>query len=170
MHGSERNRLKQNSLLLHEPAVGDDQGLTGQRVRGEGGEKQRRLGDILDGRELAIDGFLQHDILDDVLLADPKGLGLFRNLLLDQGRADKAGTDDVGAHAMRGAFLGDNPGEADQAMLGGDIRRFEHRGFLGVDRAYVDIAISLPIPLAAPVTTAALSLRRMGCPSRYQGF
>jgi hypothetical protein len=71
---------------------------------------------------------------------------------------------------MRGAFLGDNPGEADQAMLGGDIRRFEHRGFLGVDRAYVDIAISLPIPLAAPVTTAALSLRRMGCSSRYQGF
>jgi hypothetical protein len=128
----------------------DDQGLASQRIRGEGGEKQRRLGDILDGRELAIDGFLQHDIFDDFLLGDPKGLGLFRNLLFDQWRADKAGADDVGSHAMRGAFLGDNPGEADQAMLGGDIRRLEHRGFLGMDRAHVDNAAAVLLVLFSP--------------------
>jgi hypothetical protein len=31
--------------------------LAGQRTRIEGGEKQRHLGDVLDGGELAIHGF-----------------------------------------------------------------------------------------------------------------
>ena len=40
----------------------------------EGGEEQRRLGDVLDGGELAVDGLLQHDVLDHVLLGDAERL------------------------------------------------------------------------------------------------
>src|SRR5450432_1660796 len=53
---------------FHEPAVAHDQGLTRQRIGREGREKQRGLRNVVDGRELAIDCFLEHDILDDVRL------------------------------------------------------------------------------------------------------
>jgi len=43
-------------------------------------------------------------------------------------------------HAVPGPFLGHHLGQADQAMLGGDVRRLQQRGLLGVDRALVDDA------------------------------
>src|SRR5262249_8124081 len=59
-----------SSCLLHEPTMADDERLASQRVRIESGEKHRRLGDVLDRGELAIYGFLQHDVFDHFLLCD----------------------------------------------------------------------------------------------------
>ena len=106
----------------------------------EGGEEQRRLGDILDGGEFAVDRVLQHHLLDHRVFRDAELLGLFGDLLVDQRRADEAGTDDVGADAVLGAFLGDHLGEADEAMLGGDVGRLQHRGLFRMHRSHIDDA------------------------------
>ena len=95
-------------------------------------------GDILDRGELAIDGLTQHHVLDHLLFGDAEALGLFGDLLVDQRRAHEAWADHIGADAMLGAFLGDRLRQADQAMLGGDVRRLQLGGFLGVDRAHID--------------------------------
>src|SRR3546814_1697368 len=55
---------------LHEPAVADHQALPGQRVGLEGGERERDVGDVVDGGELAIDGVLEHPVLHHLVLAD----------------------------------------------------------------------------------------------------
>ena len=52
----------------HEPAVGHHQRLAGQRIRLERCEEQRRLGDVLDSGELAVNRVLEHDLLDNILL------------------------------------------------------------------------------------------------------
>src|ERR1022692_3990512 len=62
--------------LLHEPAVADDEGLAGQRVRVERGEEQRGLRHVLDRGELAVDRVLQHHGLDDGVLRNAERLGL----------------------------------------------------------------------------------------------
>src|SRR5215471_16423592 len=64
---------------LHEPAVADDDGLTGEGVGREAREEHRQLRDIAGCRELAVHGLLQHDLLHDVLFADTEFLGLLRN-------------------------------------------------------------------------------------------
>ena len=51
----------------------------------------------------------------------PSSLRLLGDLLLDERRLDEARADDIGAHAMRGAFLGHHPREAEQAVLGRHI-------------------------------------------------
>src|SRR3546814_6178072 len=74
----------------------------------------------------------------DLLFGNPERLGLFRDLLVDQWRAHEARADHIGAHALLAAFLGDHAGEAEQAVLGGDIRRLQRRGDLGMRRAHED--------------------------------
>src|SRR3546814_18039299 len=71
----------------------------------------------------------------DLLFGNPERLGLFRDLLVDQWRAHEARADHIGAHALLAAFLGDHAGEAEQAVLGGDIQRLQTRGALGMRRA-----------------------------------
>ncbi len=114
--------------------------MAGQRVRGEGREQQGHTGHVFGGGELAVDGLLEHDLLDHVVLTDTQRLGLLRDLLLHQRRTDKAGADHIGAHAVFGAFLGDRLGQTDQAVLGRHIGCLEQRGFLAVHRAHVDDA------------------------------
>src|SRR5437667_388854 len=55
---------------LHDPAVAHDQGLPGEGVRLEGGEKQSRLRDVAKRGEFTVDRVLEHDGLDDGLLRD----------------------------------------------------------------------------------------------------
>ena len=55
---------------LHKPSMAHHQGLPGERVAREGGEQQRHLGDVFDGRELTVHGLLEHHVLDHLLLAD----------------------------------------------------------------------------------------------------
>ncbi len=93
------------TVSLHAPAVADNQRLTGQRIGLEGGEEERRLGDIRDRRELTIDGLLEHDLLDDGLLGDPELARLFGNLPFNEQGSNKAWRNDVGKHAMPGTFL-----------------------------------------------------------------
>ena len=57
---------------------------------GNDANKQRDLGDVFDRGEFAVDGLLQHDLLDDVVLGDAELLGLLGDLLLDQRRAHEA--------------------------------------------------------------------------------
>jgi hypothetical protein len=45
---------------------------------------------------------------------------LLGNLLVNERCAHEAGADDVGAHAVLRTFLGDDLGEPDDAVLGGD--------------------------------------------------
>src|SRR4051794_28489840 len=95
------------TYLLHEPAMADDDRLTGQRVRAERGEEQRGLGDIPDRGEFTVHGFLQHDFPDYPLLRYSQFPGLLRNLLVDKGGAHETGTNDVGPDAVFGTFFGD---------------------------------------------------------------
>src|SRR6185312_15715887 len=95
-----RSRLSMREMvrgaLFHRPAVAGDQRLAGQGVGRERREEEGDLGDVGGGREFAVDGVLQHHLLDHVLLADAELLGLLGDLLVDQRRADEPGADDVG--------------------------------------------------------------------------
>src|SRR4030088_2192843 len=75
------------SALFHEPTVTDHQGLARQRVGPGAGEIKHGLGDLLLGRELPVDGPLQHHVPDDVGFADAEFLGLLGNLSFDQWRS-----------------------------------------------------------------------------------
>jgi hypothetical protein len=61
------------------------------------------------GGELAIDGVLQHQVLDDIVFIDAELFGLFRYLLVDQRRrAHKSGRDHTGADITARSFFGDH--------------------------------------------------------------
>src|SRR5262249_13067428 len=75
------------TFSLHEPAVADDDRLSRQRVGGKRGEEERRLGDVLDRGELAVNGLLQHHVLHDLLLGDAEVARLLGDLLVDERRA-----------------------------------------------------------------------------------
>jgi hypothetical protein len=51
------------------------------------------------------------------------------NLLIDKRGAHEAGTHDIDADAVLGSFLGDDAGQTEQPVLGGDIGRFQFRRF-----------------------------------------
>src|SRR5215470_6851959 len=118
---------------LHEPAMANHERLTREGVRLECGEEQRGLGDVPYRRELAIHGLLKHHIADNLLLGDAELLRLLRDLFVHERRAHEARTDDICPHAMLGALLGDDLGEADQSMLCRHVGRLERRGLLRVD-------------------------------------
>ena len=48
---------------------------------------------VPSGGELAIDGVLQHQVLDDMVFIDAEFFRLLKSLLVDQRRAHKSGTD-----------------------------------------------------------------------------
>ncbi len=104
--------------LLHAPAVTHHDGLPSERIRGEGSEEKCGLRHVLHHGELPIDGFLEHNVLDDLLFGDAQFLRLLRNLLINEGCAHEARTDNVGTHSMAGPFLGDDLGKANETMLG----------------------------------------------------
>src|SRR6516164_5217844 len=104
--------------LLHEPSVAHHDGLAGERVRWERRQKYRDFRHVLRGRELAVDGFLQHHCLYDVRLRDPEFARLLWDLFLDERRPDEARADHVRTDPMRGSLLGDDLGQADKAVLG----------------------------------------------------
>src|SRR5262245_26842917 len=128
---------------LHEPAVADDDRLTGKGVRRKGGQEQRGFGHVIDRGEFTVYGFLQHDGLDDILLGDAECLGLLGDLLVDQRGADEAGTDHIGPNPVRRTLLGHYLCQTDQAVLGGDVRCLEHRAFLGVNGSHIDDAAAI---------------------------
>ena len=51
--------------------------------------------DIIDGRELPVDRFFQHDLADDFIFGNAEFLGLLRNLTIDERGAHVARSDDV---------------------------------------------------------------------------
>src|SRR5437588_2168872 len=85
---------------------------------------------ILGRGEFTIHRLGQHDVLDDGLLGYAELLRLLRDLLVDERRAHEARAYDIRTNPMSGAFLGNHLGEPDEAVLGGDIGRLEHRGLL----------------------------------------
>ena len=68
-----------------------------------------------------MDGLFEHDVLDDLLLADVQFLGLLGDLLVDSGRADEGGqTTWPGRRtgALLATTLRDRPGRASAVTLG----------------------------------------------------
>src|SRR5579872_2163176 len=135
--------------LLHAPTMADDERLTGQRVRREGREKYRRFGDVLDRGELAVHRLLEHHVADDFGFRNAERVRLLRDLLFDQWRSHEAGADDIGTHAIGGAFFRHHLGQTSQTVLGRNVRRLERRGVLRMHRAYIyNAAAVLPVHLA----------------------
>lgn len=60
------------------------------------------------GGELAIEGVLQHQVLDDIVFVDAELFGLFRYLLVDQWRTHKSRTDHTGADITARSFFDDH--------------------------------------------------------------
>src|ERR1700730_10248333 len=120
------------SALFHEPTVTDHERLAGQRVARGAGEIEHGLGDLLVGRELPVDGPLQHHVLDDVRFADAQFLGLLGDLPFDQWRSYEARGYHVGADIVLRAFLCDYPRQPEDAVLGGHVSRLQRRCFLRV--------------------------------------
>src|SRR5262249_6473580 len=56
--------------LLHEPPMANDQRLASERIGPKCRKQQRNLGYVCLRRELAVHGFLQHNVLDHFLLGD----------------------------------------------------------------------------------------------------
>ena len=65
-----------------------------------------------------VDGILEHDGVDHRLLGNAQLLRLLVDLLVHQRSAHEFGTDHVGPHPILGTLLGDDLGQADQAVLG----------------------------------------------------
>src|SRR6476660_6541966 len=74
------------SQSIHVPAVADDDRLACQSIGLETGQQQGDLSDVLDHRELFVDGLAQHQLLHDALFGDAELLGLLRDLFLYEGR------------------------------------------------------------------------------------
>lgn len=91
-------------MSLHESAVAHHRRLASQHIRLERCEEQRRLGDVLDSGELAVDRVLEHDVLDNILLRLAEDACLLGGLLVNK-RAHEAVADHIGPEAMPGAFL-----------------------------------------------------------------
>ncbi len=125
-------------LLVHAPAVAGDDGLAGECGRGEGGQEQREIGDIGGGGELAIHGVFQHHVFNHLVLADVQFFGLLGNLLFHQRGTHKARADDVRAHALGPAFLGQHSRQPQQAVLGGDVGALELAGLVRMHRAHIN--------------------------------
>src|ERR1700730_19222358 len=96
--------VPRGSALFQEPTVTDHQGLARQHVGPGAGEIEHGLGDLFMGRELPVNGPLQHHVLDDVGFADAEVLGLLGDLPFDQRRSYEARAYHVGAHIVLRAF------------------------------------------------------------------
>ena len=81
----------------------------------------------------------QH-VADHLLAADAARLGGVADLVLDQRRPHVAGADRVAGDVVLGAFERDRLGQADHAVLGGDVGALERRGDQTVGRRDVDDA------------------------------
>src|SRR5579871_1019775 len=119
------HRMPCPKKLLHVPAMAHDERLSRERLRLERGEEYCGLGDVLSRRELAVDGLFEHDVLDDGLLGDTERARLIRNLLLDERGEHEARADHVRPHPVSRALLGNDLGEPDESMLGGDVGRLQ---------------------------------------------
>src|SRR6476620_4979393 len=126
------------TALAHMPAMADADRLAGERVSLEGGEEQSHVGHVLDRGELLVHRLGQHDLLDYALLADAERLCLLGDLLLDERRLDETRANDIGAHAMRGAFLCHHSREAEQAVLGRHIGGLQRRSLVAVHRSHIE--------------------------------
>src|SRR5690606_29795142 len=93
---------------IHAPAMTNEERLARECIRGECREQKRNLSDIRNSREFLVNGLAEHNLFHHLLFGDVEILGLLRDLLLDKGRADKAGTNDVGPDAVLRPFLRDN--------------------------------------------------------------
>ncbi len=114
----ERDRVLDHPVPppVHVPAMGCDQRLPGQRVGRKGGEEMRHRGDVGDGGEFGIHRLAQHDLRDHPVLGQAQIARRFGVLLLDHWRPDEVRADHVGADAVPAAFLGDDAGEAEEAV------------------------------------------------------
>ena len=80
-------------------------------------------------RELAVHGLAEHDVSDNFLFTDSQCQRLLRDLFVDQRSANETRTDDIGTHAVLGAFFGHDLGKPHESVFCGYVRRLQRRGF-----------------------------------------
>lgn len=90
---------------MHEMAVADNDRLTSQCETRKSGQENRRFGQILERRKLAIHGCSQHHVLDDLFFSNAKLTRLLGNLFFDQSGSNKTGGDQVGANLVFRSFF-----------------------------------------------------------------
>ena len=120
------------------PSTGDrGAGDRGCGVRGEEHGDARRA---LDGGKALVRLLREQHVADDLLARDAVGLGLAVDLRLDQRRIDIARADGVAGDALLGRLERGHLGQAEHAVLGGDIGRLERRADQAMRRGDVDDA------------------------------
>ena len=86
-------------------------------VAAGGAEVGHRLGDLLRLDQALDRGGREHDLRDDLVLAQPVRLGLVGDLALDQRGAHVGGVDAVGGDPVLGALQGDDLGQPSSPCL-----------------------------------------------------
>lgn len=127
-------------ILSSSPAEVHGEGGAGDYGGGVGAEVGGEVGDFGGLDEALHGGGGEHDVFDHLVGRHLVGLGLVGDLVVDEGGADVGGADEVGGDAVLAALQGRGAGEAEEAVLGGDVAGLEGRGDEGVDGADVDDA------------------------------
>ena len=104
--------------------MANNDGLTRQGIAFKASKKSNHVRDVFRRRKFTIHSVFKHDIFDHFSLGDFEGSGLLGDLLVNERGSDKTWTYNVCTHAFGTTFLGNDPGEAQDAMLGCDIGCF----------------------------------------------
>jgi hypothetical protein len=105
--------------------MADDERLSGQRIRIECGKEKRSLNHVLNCGELVVHGILQHNFVDDTLLGKCRVPLLARESACQPEVCGRNRGKSRWPARRAGTFLSYHLGQADQAVLGSDVRRFE---------------------------------------------
>ncbi len=83
------------------------------------GKEEHCLRHILCRRKFAVDGVLEHDLLDYCVLRQAQRPSLLGNLLVDEWRTDESRANDVRSYAVSSNFLRQDFCKADEPVLCG---------------------------------------------------
>ena len=138
VHGFVRAPWRSHHALSGGPAAVDRQRRAGDRAAGLGAQEDRERAELgnLDETLARLGG--EDDLLDHLLARQAVRLGLLVDLALDQGRAHIARADRVAGDVQGRGLERHDLGQADHAMLGGDVGRLVGRGDQAVRRGDVD--------------------------------
>jgi len=98
---------------------------TCDRRRGRARKEDHERAEFIDRRETPVRLLREQDVADDLFARNAMGLGLAVDLRLDQRRIHIARTDGVAGDAVFGGLERRDLRQAEDAVLGGNVGRFE---------------------------------------------